>query len=581
MKKLIPILIIILLFPAMAWSTTTYADGSLPSGTDCTSADYSIANRSCTGSDGNAYNTVQEAVNVSGSGDTVYVRTGSYQEMVNISDAGGEGGLTENPTEWFTLSTYNSEVVTIADTGTAWHRGIMNGGTNGNKPYNFIKIIGFTIADGFSECVTMTTDTGGHGDGAIGGHDWWIEDIICQGTDASGGIQIIGGDENFSGVPSYNVTIKNCTVTGAGEHGIKINGDDQGDIDQCHTHNVLIEGNTTYNNTYTGIYSSTGNYDVVIKNNTSYGNGWWGIGMNENWSTSRGNLKIEGNTVYGNSQVGSTYGRAEIVIQYVSGVLVQYNEVRNAGGWAAIYDTNTLSGHSDVNEYLYNIIRDNTGTNGGLRFNSNSYDNLVYGNVFVNNKYGIYSEGDFIAKNNIFYNNTETAGDYLIYLTSATGFAEDDIDYNIYYGPNLTNRWYFGSATNVWETWKAFFNNNDSNSPTPADPLFTDESNDIYTIGAESPAKDTGLTIGATWDDARDFNDLDITDGVDTLNQDSYGAGWEIGAYVYGSEDSDTIIKKIMNYFRRLRGDNGITQDNHPAHQSALAQVQEHLAQRP
>jgi len=216
-----------------------------------------------------------------------------------------------------------------------------------------------------------------------------------------------------------------------------------------------------------------------------------------------------------------------------------------------------------------------------LRFNSNSYDNLVYGNVFVNNKYGIYSEGDFIAKNNIFYNNTETAGDYLIYLTSATGFAEDDIDYNIYYGPNLTNRWYFGSATNVWETWKAFFNNNDSNSPTPADPLFTDESNDIYTIGAESPAKDTGLTIGATWDDARDLNDLDITDGVDTLNQDSYGAGWEIGAYVYGSEDSDTIIKKIMNYFRRLRGDNGITQDNHPAHQSALAQVQEHLAQRP
>ena len=56
-----------------------------------------------------------------------------------------------------------------------------------------------------------------------------------------------------------------------------------------------------------------------------------------------------------------------------------------------------------------------------------------------------------------------------------------------------------------------------------------------------------------------------------------------VAAYAYYESETPTapILLRIMNYFRRLRGDNGITQDNHPAHQNALAQMQEHLAQRP
>ena len=54
-----------------------------------------------------------------------------------------------------------------------------------------------------------------------------------------------------------------------------------------------------------------------------------------------------------------------------------------------------------------------------------------------------------------------------------------------------------------------------------------------------------------------------------------------VAAYAAYESEEETIIKKIMNYFRRLRGDNGIPQDNQAAYQNALAKVQEHLAQRP
>ena len=52
---------------------TRYADGSLSS--NCTSGNYSIANRNCTGSDGNAYKSLQDASNASAAGDTILVRS--------------------------------------------------------------------------------------------------------------------------------------------------------------------------------------------------------------------------------------------------------------------------------------------------------------------------------------------------------------------------------------------------------------------------------------------------------------------------------------------------------------------------
>lgn len=62
----------------VADAANIYVDGTL--GADCTSGNYSTSARTCTGSNGNAYNTIQAAVTAMSGGDDIYLRGGTYQE---------------------------------------------------------------------------------------------------------------------------------------------------------------------------------------------------------------------------------------------------------------------------------------------------------------------------------------------------------------------------------------------------------------------------------------------------------------------------------------------------------------------
>ncbi len=66
-----------------------YVDGALVA--NCTAKNYSIANRNCSGSDGDAYTTIQAGVNASRPGDVVWVREGIYHEQVSIGVNGEPG----------------------------------------------------------------------------------------------------------------------------------------------------------------------------------------------------------------------------------------------------------------------------------------------------------------------------------------------------------------------------------------------------------------------------------------------------------------------------------------------------------
>jgi len=72
----------------------------------------------------------------------------------------------------------------------------------------------------------------------------------------------------------------------------------------------------------------------------------------------------------------------------------------------------------------------------------------------------------------------------------------------------------------------------DANSPTPADPLFVNAATDEFHLATGSPAINVGVNLGATYDDGLNKNAA-WPSAVNTLDQDDYGAGWEIGAYVY------------------------------------------------
>lgn len=67
---------IIIFLASVSHAATRYIDITLVS--NCTSGNYSIASRNCTGSDGNAYNTIAAGVTPTVAGDTLYLRGGTY-----------------------------------------------------------------------------------------------------------------------------------------------------------------------------------------------------------------------------------------------------------------------------------------------------------------------------------------------------------------------------------------------------------------------------------------------------------------------------------------------------------------------
>lgn len=100
MKKWI---LAILLIASPLYAANIYVDGTLSS--DCPSGNYSTSARNCTGSAGNAYNTVQEAFTAMSGGDDIYIRGGTYQEgHINILPA--KNGTSS---KWSTMQSYPSE----------------------------------------------------------------------------------------------------------------------------------------------------------------------------------------------------------------------------------------------------------------------------------------------------------------------------------------------------------------------------------------------------------------------------------------------------------------------------------------
>ena len=104
--KLFIFLFLLIAFPVNA--ATIYIDGSMAG--DCTTGNYSIASRTCTGSDGNAYNDIQAALTASATTDTIYFRAGAI-----TSNASGTDGIA--PKAGQTWSGYQSETATITAGG--------------------------------------------------------------------------------------------------------------------------------------------------------------------------------------------------------------------------------------------------------------------------------------------------------------------------------------------------------------------------------------------------------------------------------------------------------------------------------
>jgi Right handed beta helix region len=142
-------LAIFFLTPSVTLGANIYIDGQL--GANCTSANYSIANRTCTGSNGNAYNNINSALAASAANDTVLVRAGSYTTNV----AGNQGVIVKNGQTW---QPYNNESVTI--TGAATDRFVFHVDGACCEARNNITIRGFTVIGGKESGIRVSDSNG-------------------------------------------------------------------------------------------------------------------------------------------------------------------------------------------------------------------------------------------------------------------------------------------------------------------------------------------------------------------------------------------------------------------------------------
>lgn len=103
-----------------------YVDKTLAG--DITNGTYSIANRNNSGSDGNAYNTVQKGLSSMKSGDDLFIRGGVYQEGALELPKTSTTAISGTPDNWCTVQSYPNEwAVLDGSTGSASSRGYVIG----------------------------------------------------------------------------------------------------------------------------------------------------------------------------------------------------------------------------------------------------------------------------------------------------------------------------------------------------------------------------------------------------------------------------------------------------------------------
>lgn len=165
-------------------------------------------------------------------------------------------------------------------------------------------------------------------------------------------------------------------------------------------------------------------------------------------------------------------------------------------------------------------------------YNNTVYDCSVnFGTIVPSN--GGSSLG-FVMKNNISLN-PKTGGKH-IHIANVTTL-NLDIDYNLYYpdisGSDNIFTW-DGVNSDDFADWQTD-SSQDATSPNSADPQLMgayDSFDDFRINSVDSPAVGAGVDLGNSLNYGLLPTDPDWppTPG----DQDSYGAGWEIGAFIYG-----------------------------------------------
>lgn len=273
--------------------------GAIPAGSDTTGD----------GSYGNPYKTLRKAVNVSTTGDTIYMRGGNYNQL-GWSGTAGASGFRVNRSD-ITISGYNNEKVIIDGTLITLTGGyglFMLYSTVGavTTYYNNVTFHDLNISNS-----SWNGIVGGYGGGQA------TSDITiteCDFYDIT--YRALNFWDTTAGTSINNLNINNCTF-----RKIQINGSTSECITFVGCKNVIFENNSLRDFTKQGIAISGGDANFKIRYNTFENIWYYSIKLDPqgNHNNTIDNIDIYNNLFFGYTRATATYANVEIFLNPEAG----------------------------------------------------------------------------------------------------------------------------------------------------------------------------------------------------------------------------------------------------------------------
>jgi parallel beta-helix repeat protein len=367
--------------------------------------------------------------------------------------------------------------------------------------------------------------------------------------------------------PGSNMIFRRCTANGSGESGFIL-----GDSTQTVAYTAnLIEDCIATDNAVSGIAWNYEGTNCIIRRNKCYENGlasgaqWTaGIKCYDDTDTISG-FQIYDNECYDNGPSPESTNQGD-------GVGIWMDNIKATSGTEMLIFRNYVHGNAgngifvEISDYcnVYSNLCVNNGTNvtGDNEFmpaniaidTRDVYTatyNKVYNNTCVGGRAGIktgtYSQDTCALSNNEVKNNVVVGATEHNLIAVLGGN-------NVTYGTgNVYNKNCFGAQANDFirwgdtycDTYDAFIAaSSQTDNNIESAPSFANEVGSDYSLNDDSPCIDSGTDLGVAFDDGLDPASA-WTASVAALDQDDYGSGWEVGAYVYDVTEHELTASGI------------------------------------
>ena len=445
-------------------------------------------NNSNSGNSTSPFLTITKGLSVAASGDTVFVKSGTYQEYVRFLNS----GLAGSP---IVLSNFGKDIVTIDAANTNVYCIYA-----GNQ--SFLSVKGIRCKDATSYIFNFENC-----------HDIIVDECYATCTTKQASVQCIMIDNGYNGTTRYNnYLIRNC-VTMNGDRGIAIwnnvsNAIVQGGEHSFNNVNVAVGGGYPLNvttrptyitidgvNAHNSVTSNIGTENcqyVTIKNCHSYMGGATGIQV----ETDSPNATIEDNLCEDNSRTW----------EYETGIWI-YNSPNSIvrRNWVKNNQTGLRFRNASNFQAYNNIIESNnhkptsspdTHQTSGVDFNQSTgtfYNNTLIGNAAAGSSLGsifVYAAGtcNVNIKNNIIYN--DGGSQDMVFEQATTS------DYNLVYNANRAINITLSGAGRTWNSYKT--TSGQEAHSLNISPLFVSSTD--YKLQSISSAINAGANVGLTTD---------------------------------------------------------------------------------